>query len=91
MLDPIYSLNNYDQNQAILQHRDDLDELDFIAHNDDTIRSKIEIFNKINPIVLTKHEVQYLIDFLYALTEPISIDLRHDMPKKVPSRLAIYV
>lgn len=89
-LNPVDSLNNYDPTQALLVSRDDLDQLDFIAHNDLGRREALANANTLEPIELTDSEVSDLLEFLtIALTDTSCIDLRVDVPKHLPSGLPI--
>ena len=89
-LNPVESLNNYDPTQALLVSRDDLDQLDFIAHNDLGRREALANANTLEPIELTDSEVSDLLEFLtIALTDTSCTDLRIDVPKHLPSGLPI--
>ena len=88
-LDPLKSLESYDPNQAVLPSRADLDELDFVVHNDWETRNAIAAANELNPVNLNKKQINALMAFLHALTDPGSIDLRNDVPKSVPSGLPL--
>ncbi len=89
-LNPVESLNNYDPTQALLVSRDDLDQLDFIAHNDLSRREALANANTLEPIELTDSEVSDLLEFLtVALTDTSCTDLRIDVPKHLPSGLPI--
>lgn len=89
-LNPVKSLYNYDTSQAVLPSRDDLDAIDFVVMNDPVALDEIAARNEIKPIELSKKQVVSLLDFLNALTDPGSIDLRTDVPKDVPSGLPLY-
>ena len=89
-LDASTSLLNYDTQQAVLPSRPDLDALDFLCHEDASVQSALLDANELPVIVLADDEVQRLIDFLHALTDPASVDLRADMPDRVPSGLPLY-
>lgn len=88
-MDPINSLENYDQSQAVLISRDDLDALDFVVMNDPTRVEAIADANELAPVKLNNRQVGHLIDFLRALTDPNAIDLRFNQPKTVPSGLTL--
>ncbi|MGJ0430056.1 cytochrome-c peroxidase [Methylobacter sp.] len=88
-LNPEQSLEDYDVSQAVLPSRSDLDEQDFIVHNDATSRFNLANSIEINPVALTDHQVKRLLDFLNALTDPSSLDLRSTAPKRVPSGLPL--
>jgi len=88
-LDTVASLSNYDMTQAVLPSRLDLDALDYIAHNNAMRRDAIIEANELYPVSLSERDIKHLLDFLHALTDPNSIDLRNDMPKRVPSGLTL--
>ncbi|MBF6650670.1 cytochrome-c peroxidase [Methylobacter sp. BlB1] len=88
-LNPEQSLEDYDVSQAVLPSRSDLDEQDFIVHNDATSRFNLANSIEINPVALTDAQVKLLLDYLHALTDPSSLDLRSTAPKKVPSGLSL--
>ncbi|MDJ0918115.1 MAG: cytochrome c peroxidase [Woeseiaceae bacterium] len=84
-LDPVNSLWSYDQSQATMPSRDDLDYLDFQVMNNPTLVQAIADANELSPVKLSKREFRDLIEFLRALTDPASIDLRGDVPTSLPS------
>ena len=88
-LNPEKSLNKYDQGQAVFPPRDDLDALDFITMNDKQRVKFIAEFNELLPFTYTDENVDRIIDFLHALTDTASIDLRDDQPFTVPSGLTL--
>ncbi|WP_231383682.1 cytochrome-c peroxidase [Methylobacter luteus] len=88
-LDPEQSLETYDVTQAVLPSRADLDEQDFIVHNDATSRFNLANSIEINPVALTDTQVKLLLDYLHALTDPNSLDLRSTAPARVPSGLPL--
>jgi cytochrome c peroxidase len=88
-LDAKKSLNHYDRSQSVLPSRLDLDELDFIATNNPNTRFEIEQRIEIPKIILSEHEFDDLMAFLFALTDPKHLDLRHTVPKSVPSGLTL--
>lgn len=89
-LDPVAALNAYDRNQAVLPERDDLDDLDFLAHDNPGARAALAAANALAPVDLTESEIARLTAFLGALTDPASIDQRGDVPRSVPSGLPMY-
>lgn len=89
-LDTVSALGNYDQGQAVLPSRPDLDALDFITMNDPERVAFIALHNELEPLTYTEQEVDRIIDFLHALTDPGSIDLRNDVPGSVPSGLPVF-
>jgi cytochrome c peroxidase len=92
-LDPGNSLYNYDQTQAVLPSRPDLDAEDFVVMNDANRLYAIEFAarNEVALQALDLNERQFanVIDFLHALTDPAAIDLRRGMPASVPSGLPL--
>ena len=84
-LNTIASLESYDPGQAVLPSREDLDALDFVIMNDDAAVAGIAAANELAPVRLTEREIRQLIEFLHALTDPSSIDLRGDVPPSLPS------
>ncbi len=89
-LDPIEGLYGYDPLQAVLPSRDDLDVLDFVVMGDAEAMGRIADACELEPNPLSAEEVDRLMDFLYALTDLRSIDLRIDVPRRVPSGLPIF-
>ena len=93
-LDAVQAFEEYDLNQAVLPSRVDLDDLDEEAYEllNKEDKERIEAFVdaiEIEPVYLSDREVQFVIDFLHALTDPASLDLRWTVPKSVPSGLPI--
>jgi len=86
-IDTVDSLYNYDQLQAVLPSREDLDALDFITMNDPARVDYIAAHNELAPMKYNDKDVDRIIDFLNALTDRSSIDLRSDLPRRVPSGL----
>jgi cytochrome c peroxidase len=89
-LNPPKSLHNYDTGQAVLPPRPDLDAVDFVVHNDPVRRAALAAANELKPKALRKRELRDLVDFLHALTDPASLDLRIDVPQRVPSGAPVY-
>ena len=69
--------------------RPDPDALDLIALDDPGVTSAITSAIDITPPVLTEDEIDDIIDFLYALTDPSATDLRKTVPQRVPSGLPL--
>ncbi|MDH5219313.1 MAG: cytochrome-c peroxidase, partial [Gammaproteobacteria bacterium] len=44
----------------------------------------------INPPIISETEIDLLIDFLNALTDPAALDLNHTIPEQVPSGLPVF-
>jgi cytochrome c peroxidase len=86
-LDSVKSLRRYDQSQAVLPPREDLDEIDFVVMDDGRRVNYIADYNQLSRFTYTEEQVDRIIDFLHALTDPASLDLRRDQPLVVPSGL----
>ena len=70
----------------------DLDDLDFDVMTDAAYlgaRSAIKASSQVPPVNLSAREVSDLLEFLNALTDPSSIDLRRDVPRSVPSGIPL--
>lgn len=89
-LDTVAGLNSYDTSQATLPPREDLNAIDFAVHNNPTLRNAIASANELEPVELSDKEFMYLMEFLLSLTDPASIDLRKDVPQRVPSGLVVF-
>jgi cytochrome c peroxidase len=88
-LDAITALNQYDQTQAVLPSRDDLDQQDFIVQNDQVRLDAIAAASEIKPINLNDSQVQAIVAFLHSLTDNSCVDMRNQIPTSVPSGLSI--
>jgi len=88
-LDPVNSLNYYDTNQAVLPSKSDLDPTDFVVHNNEASRSALASSIELDQINLSEEEFANLMEFLHALTDTSSLDLRSTVPSKVPSGLTL--
>jgi cytochrome c peroxidase len=88
-LDPEASLTTYDGSQAVLPSREDLDTIDFAAMENPEIAAAIAVAAELEPVTLADREIDLLVEFLLALTDPTSIDLRADVPESVPSGLPL--
>jgi cytochrome c peroxidase len=88
-LDAERSLYTYDPSQRVLPSRADLDALDLIATNDPDTRRQIAQRIELDKIRLNDKEFKELMAFLHALTDPTHVDLRHTVPKSVPSGLTL--
>ena len=84
-----YSLNQYNTTQAVLPSRPDLDAVDFSVHNDTDSRLDLAVRIEIKPVSLNDRQLLYLIDYLNALTDPASLDMRSTAPASVPSGLPL--
>jgi cytochrome c peroxidase len=89
-LDPVASLLSYGcENQPVMPSRADLDAIDCVVMNDISRVENIAAANQLDAVELEDKEVQQIVEFLHALTDPASIDLRGDTPKSVPSGLTL--
>ena len=88
-LDSQTALSNYDPEQVVLTSRADLDADDFVAYNDPDIYAAIADSATLPLVRLKESELQDLMTFLQALTDPASLDMRRDFPQSVPSGLPI--
>ena len=89
-LNPVDAIHNYRQDQAVLPPDDELDADDFVVMNDSFRVGLIADSNDIQqPLAYTERDVDMIIEFLHALTDPSSIDLRDDQPFTVPSGIAV--
>ncbi len=84
-LDPVSSLLSYDQSQARLPSRDDLDAIDFMVMDDMGLVNDIASANELAPTQLSDRQVDRLVQFLLALTDQGQIDIRRDVPTSLPS------
>ena len=88
-LDPINSFENWDRSQVVLPSRADLDGTDFFIMDDAVSRTSIVNANELSPLSLSDSEIRDVTDFLHALTDPKMLDMRHIIPKSVPSGLPV--
>lgn len=88
-LDPVTGINTYDKSQTVMPSRADLDAIDFVVQDDPVRRGNIAAANELAPVDLTDTQINNLIQFLHALTDQSSIDLRADVPQSVPSGLTV--
>ena len=89
MLNPVPALYSYDPDQAVMPYRSDLNEIDFQLLDDPGVMSAIADACEMEPVGLSERQVDLLMDFLWALTDPASVDLRNDVPGAVPSGLPL--
>lgn len=87
--DTMNAIKDYDQNQAVLPSRDDLDAMDFIVMDDNKRVKNIADASELLPFTYSDTDIDRIIDFLNALTDPGSIDLRSDTPMTVPSGIPV--
>ena len=88
-LDPVQGLWGYDPNQAVLPPDPALDPLDFLMLENPRVTAAVASSCELAPRFLSDDEIARLIDFLHALIDPASLDLRKDVPFSVPSGLPL--
>jgi cytochrome c peroxidase len=89
-LAPVNALLTYPcPGETKLPLREDLDSLDCLVQNDTVKVNLIAAANELPPRKLSDDEVRYLLVFFHALTDPASLDLRDDVPNRVPSGLTL--
>lgn len=88
-IDTVNGITHYDQNQAKLPSRTDLDALDFIVMDDPARVAEIAAYTELPKMKYSPKDVDRIIDFLNALTDPASVDNRDDVPMRVPSGLTL--
>ncbi|MDJ0892799.1 MAG: hypothetical protein QNK18_16605 [Gammaproteobacteria bacterium] len=89
-LAPAEGIEHYDPEQAVLPPRPDLDAIDFVVQSAPHRRAAIAAASELGPVDLTPDQVDALLAFLRALTDPASIDLRKEVPFQVPSGLPVW-
>lgn len=85
----ISALHNYDRSQAVLPSRRDLDRIDFKVLDSASTVKEIADASDIQHLNYNKHDIDRIMDFLHALTDPASLDLRSHTPKQLPSGLPL--
>ncbi len=88
-LDPINSLENCDSSQVILSKAKWIENIDFVVLEDRLERERLKSRLDIEPIDLSKIEVDELISFIHSLTGTKSIWGKLGKPNKVPSGLPL--
>ena len=89
-IDTVKGITYYDQSQAKLPSRPDLDAEDFIVMDDPTRVAEIAAHTELpDAMEYSPRDVDRIIDFLNALTDPSSVDNRDDVPARVPSGLTL--
>ena len=89
-LDPVTYLNAYSISKANLRSREDLDAIDVTILNHPETMNAIAQANELAPMSLTDDEVDDILSFLMALTDPKHLDMRSLIPSRVPSGLPIF-
>ena len=88
-LDPAGALEAYDRAEAILPRHDSLSAKDFLTHDDARERARIAASATIEPVALADGEVDDLVAFLGALSDPVALRGRRGKPERVPSGLPV--
>ncbi|UCC57435.1 MAG: cytochrome-c peroxidase [Gammaproteobacteria bacterium] len=91
-LDAVSALYDYNYNrQAVLPTHPTLDAENYAAMDDPAIVDYIAAHNELAPFNYSEEDVDRIIDFLHALTDPGTIDLRsnQDVVNGVPSGLPL--
>lgn len=91
-MDAVNSLYEYNDNrQAILPTHPTLDAENYRAMDDKDIVDFIAYHNELEPFTYSEQDIDRIMDFLNALTDPGTIDLRsdQDVVKGVPSGLPL--
>jgi cytochrome c peroxidase len=88
-MDPLVSLMTYDTSQTLLPPDEEMESTDFQCHEDPARRAAVAAAIEIEPVDLTQKQVEELLAFLHALTDPRAFDLRNDVPMTVPSGLPV--
>lgn len=92
-LDAVSALYAYNSNrQAVLPPHPTLDDENYAAMDDPVIVASIADQNELEPFTYSAEDVDRIMDFLNALTDPNTIDLRKDLDvvNAVPSGLPLY-
>ncbi len=90
-LDPVASLENYDRANLVVPYREDLSAIDFEAMDNPNVVAAIAAANELAPNPnIDDQDIQDIVAFLRSLTDPETIDLRHNVPSAVPSGLPLY-
>lgn len=87
--DPIASLENWDRSQLVMPASARFALTDFAIWEDSREMARLKSYLDIEPVPLSKSEVDSLVTFLDALTDPASINGRLGKPENVPSGLPI--
>ncbi len=89
-LSPVKSLLSYNcQTEPRLPPRDDFARSDCYVMNSPDLVAAIAAANQLEKKHLSGKNIKHLIEFLIALTDPGNMDLRHDVPTRVPSGLTL--
>jgi cytochrome c peroxidase len=91
-MEPVNSLYDYNANrQAVLPTHPILDASNYAAMDDSDAIARIAAANELTPFAYSAEDVDRILDFLNALTDPASLDLRsnQDVVNGVPSGLPL--
>jgi len=83
-------LRSYRPGRLALPRRPDLDDVDMVVMNDPVSVDAIEATIEIPRQRLRAGDVTLILEFLHALTDRGSLDLRRTVPKQVPSGISMY-
>jgi cytochrome c peroxidase len=89
-LDAESSLHSFDRSQVSLPPHAEFDIFDFSVMDDPVRRAAIADANELRRVNLKEREIEELVTFLHALTDPAALDMRRDVPISVPSGLPIW-
>lgn len=89
-LNPKESLLSFDQSQVNIPFDKNFSKKDFTIMNAKGVLTLIGRTSAIDKIDLNKNEVDDLMNFLHALTDRECLDMRHLVPKRVPSKISIH-
>jgi cytochrome c peroxidase len=85
---PVWSLENWDRDQVLLPVSEE-EEDPFSVMDDPAKVRAIADANELSRTRLTEAEVDDLLEFLGALTDPSMLDIRAEVPLRVPSGLSL--
>jgi cytochrome c peroxidase len=87
-LNPPAALQTYERNQAVLPSQG-RDFQDFTVLDNPSLTENILEASDIDCICLSDYQASLIVDFLHALTDPASLDIRSIVPSEVPSKLIV--
>jgi cytochrome c peroxidase len=88
-LNTTWSLWTYDEAQVVMPQRDDLDKQDMLPVYDEQLKRRLARASELPPRHLSNSDLDALLDFLHALTDPAMLDMRNDVPRALPSGLPL--
>ncbi len=87
--DPVQSLQAYRLESPLAPSRPDLDGRDNLVQGNPSRRSAIARRNELGERALSDAQVGDLLEFLGALTDPVSLATDSNVPESVPSGLPV--